>query len=195
MTVQLARDVDGPSDPWFRQRPVLVLLATALFGVVLVVRMTTGTVADAYSMLYALPVALLAIAFGRRAGLVAGVTAVGLIVVWTLTADVSLTATGWASRAVPLLLLGVLLGDASEREARAETERRRFEAAARLHRQAIEVNDSIIQGMAAAKWSFEAGSIDAGLTTLDDTLGRARELVSGLIRQAGMGDRTEQLPR
>jgi hypothetical protein len=47
----------------------------------------------------------------------------------------------------------------------------------------------------AAKWSLEAGSIDAGLTTLDDTLNRARELVSGLIRQAGMGDRSEELPR
>jgi hypothetical protein len=194
MTAQLG--VDRPPDPWFRKRPTLVvLLAMTLFGAVLVLRMTTGTVADAYSMLYALPVALLAVAFGMRAGLAAGVLAVGLIVLWATTEDVSLTVTGWASRAVPLLLLGVLLGDASGREARAEAERRRFEAAALLHRQAIEINDSLIQGMAAAKWSLEAGSIDAGIKTLDGTLAQAHDLVSGLIRQAGMGGRTEQLRR
>jgi hypothetical protein len=120
MTVQIGRGVARPRDPWFRQRPVLVvLLAAALFCTVLAVRMSTGTEADAYSMLYALPVALLAISFGRRAGLVAGVAAVGLIVLWTVTVDVSLTATGWASRAGRLLLLGVRVGDASERAVRA----------------------------------------------------------------------------
>jgi hypothetical protein len=196
MTAQLGTEASSPNDPWFRKRPTLVvLLAVAMFAAVLVVRMSTGTEADAYSMLYALPVALLAVTFGLRPGLLAGVVAVGLIAVWTLTEDVSLTMTGWTSRVVPLLLLGLLLGDASDRATRAESERRRLESAALLHKQAIEINDSLIQGMAAAKWSFEAGNVDAGLKTLDTTLGQAQELVSGLIRQAGMGDRTEHIQR
>lgn len=74
-----------------------------------------------------------------------------------------------------------------------EAERRELEAAALLHREAIEVNDSLVQGMAAAKWSLEAGSVDAGLRVLDDTIARGHDLVSGLIRRADMGGRTESL--
>lgn len=138
-------------------------------------------------MLFALPVALVAITFGMRAGLGGGLVAVALIVVWVVVDDVSLTLTGWGSRILPLLLLGVLLGDASDTLRRAEAERRRLEAAALLYREAIEINDSLVQGMAAARWALEAGRVDAGLRTLEQTIVQAEELVSGLIRQAGMG--------
>jgi hypothetical protein len=87
----------------------------------------------------------------------------------------------------------VLLGEATDRMRRTEEERRKLEAAALLHREAIEINDSLVQGMAAAKWALEAGSTEAGLKTLDDTIARAHDLVSGLIRRADMGGRTEQI--
>ncbi|MEV0283725.1 MULTISPECIES: hypothetical protein [unclassified Kribbella] len=159
---------------------------------VLVLRLLSGDPVDAYSMLYVFPVALVAITFGARAGVGAGLIAVALMVVWVVVRDVSLTATGWVSRVLPMLLLGLLLGDASDRLSRAETERRRLEAAALLHRDAIEINDSLVQGMAAARWSLQAGRIDAGMRTLDETIDEAQDLVSGLIRQAGMGGQTEQ---
>lgn len=182
----------APHDPWFRQRPALAVgVAVLLYAAVLTLRLTVGGAEGAYSMLYVLPVALLATAFGLRAGAVAGAVAVTLIAIWAVVDDVSLAPLAWTSRVVPLLLLGVLLGYASDRAQRAEMERRRVEAAAQLHRQAIEINDSLVQGMAAAKWSLEAGRVDAGVRTLDDTLTRAQDLVSGLIRQADMGKRTE----
>ena len=43
-------------------------VAGLLFAAVLSLRLSSGTPADAYSMLYALPVALVATAFGLRAG-------------------------------------------------------------------------------------------------------------------------------
>jgi len=122
---------------------------------VLSLRLFHGTPVDAYSMLYALPVVLVATTFGLRAGTLAGLLAVGLTVLWAIVQDVHLTPTGWASRVIPLLLLGVVLGHATQRGRAAESERRRLQAAALLHRQAIEINDSLIQGMAAAKWSLE----------------------------------------
>ena len=184
----------APRDPWFRRRPALALaVAVLLYAAVLVLRLGAGTPGDAYSMLYALPVALVAITFGLRPGLVAGVVAVGLIVLWAQVEDVSLTATGWTSRAVPLLLLGGLLGQAADQVRRAEAERRDFEAAALLHREAIEINDSLVQGMAAAKWSLESGQVEAGLRILEGTINQAQELVSRLITRAGMGGRTEPL--
>ena len=182
----------APSDPWFRQREGLALtLIAAMFVAVLALRLLTGTPVDAYSMLYVLPVALAASAFGRRGGVGSALLAVALIVVWALTRDVSLSPVAWASRAVPILLLGVLLGGASDRARRAEAERRQLELAALLHREAIEINDSLIQRMTAAKWSFEAGRTEAGLQALTATVHEAQDLVSELIRRADMGDRAE----
>jgi hypothetical protein len=171
-----------------------MVLAVVMFAGVLVLRLSAGSPEDAYSMLYALPIALVATALGRRAGAVAGIVAVGLTIVWSVAEDVALTPTGWASRVVPMLLLGVLLGNASDRIQRSEERRVQLEAAALLHRQAIEINDSIVQGIAAAKWSLEAGDTTAGSALLDQTLARAHALVSELIRQAGMGGRTESVP-
>ena len=165
-----------------------------LFAGIFVLRLYSGTVEDAYSMLYVFPVALVAFAFGLRPGAAAGILAVVLIVVWAVVRDVSLDPAGWASRILPILLLGILLGDASDRLRRNDAERRRLESAALLHRDAIEINDSLIQGMVAAKWSLEAADVETGLRTLNATITQAQELVSGLIRQAGMGGRAEQLP-
>jgi hypothetical protein len=181
-------------DPWFRRRPRTTLaVAAVMFAAVLVLRLFTGDAADAYSMLYVLPVALVATAFGRSAGAAAGLLAVALVAVWVLVDDVSLTPTGWLSRVVPILVLGLVVGDATDRLRRAEQQRQRFESAALLHREAIEINDSLVQGMAAAKWSLESGQADLAIRTLEDTLSRAQELVSGLIRRAAMGERTEDV--
>ena len=181
------------TEAWFRRRPPLTWGAAAsLFLGVFVLRLSGGTVEDAYSMLYVFPVALVAFAFGLRPGAAAGVLAVVLIIAWVVVRDVSLGPAGWASRILPILLLGILLGDASDRLRRNESERRRLETAALLHRDAIEINDSVIQGMAAAKWSLEAGDVETGLRTLNATISQAQELVSGLIRQAGMGGHTER---
>ncbi|HET6166917.1 MAG TPA: hypothetical protein VFE07_08825 [Marmoricola sp.] len=180
--------------PWFRAYPRLALLvATVLFLLVLVLRLRTGTANDASSMLYVLPVALVAMSRGARAGLVAGSVAVALIVIWTVARDVSLGPLAWTSRVVPLLLLGALVGDASDRLRRADAERHRLEAAARIHREAVEINDSIVQGMVTAKWALESGQLEPGLGTLSATITRAQELVSDLIRQAGTGSRSVAL--
>lgn len=181
-------------DPWFRRHPNLALtVAGLLYAAILSLRLLVGDPVDAYSMLYSLPVALVAMTSGLRAGTVAGLVAVGLTVVWAIVKDVSLTPTGWASRVLPLLLLGVLLGHATDRARRAELEHRRLEAAALLHRQAIEINDSLVQGMAAAMWLLDAGQVETGKKILEQTIAQAHDMVSGLIRRAGMGTRTEPL--
>ena len=182
------------TDPWFRRRPRLALtVAGALFAGVLSLRLFNGTPADAYSMLYALPVALVAMTSGLRTGAAAGLLGVALTVLWAVAQEVSLSPAGWVSRVMPLLLLGVLLGHATDRARRAEAERRRLQAAALLHREAIEINDSLVQGMVAAKWSLDGGQVDTGTEILEQTVERAHDLVSGLIRRADMGARTETL--
>ena len=164
-----------------------MLVASALFVAVFVLRLTVGDATDAISMLYVLPITLLAVARGLRTGLLAGCLGVLLTCAGVVLDGFDLSWLGWASRCIPLLLIGVLLGDASERLRRAERERRDLAVAAMRHRQAIEVNDRLVQGMAAAKWSLEAGKVTAGIDTLADTLGEGQQLVSAMLREADMG--------
>ena len=174
--------------PWFRSRPELtVVVIVALYVAVFVLRITTGTVMDATNMLYTLPIALAAVSFGRRAGLLAGLGAVALVVAWVLIDSIDLTAFGWFSRIVPMLMLGLLLGEASDRLRRANDRWRGLSAATQRHRDAVEINDTLVQRMVAARWSFEAGRPDAGLQTLDQTIELGQELVSKLMRESDMG--------
>lgn len=175
--------------PWFSRRPGLALTGVlAMFVAVTVLRLALGDDATvAITLLYVVPISLVALAWGRLPGAVASGVALALLTLWVLIAGVDLTPLGWAARAVPLLLVGLVLGDASDRLRRAE--QARVEQAERelLHRQAVEINDSLLQSMAAAKWALEAGRSDVGLERLSDAIASGQELVSQLIRDSRMG--------
>jgi hypothetical protein len=165
--------------PWFDRRPARALaVAGALFLGIFALRSSVGDADDAIAMLYVLPISLVAIGFGRRAGLVAGATAVALLGVWVLIADTSLSAFGWLSRVVPLLLIGVLIGGASDRMRAADLAERRAAAMALLPLDGAEINDSIVQSLAAAKGAIEGGDVDRGLAILDDAIVTGQQLVT-----------------
>ncbi len=181
--------------PWFVRRPGLaVTLSLALFVVIFTVRLTVGAAADDICLLYTLPIALLAITFGLRAGVLAGLAGGVLVVVWALIDQVHFAPVGWISRLAPMLLLGYLLGDAIDRLRRAEAGRRRLEAAARRQRDAIEINDSIVQGLSAAKWALESDDADGALAIVSETLEQGHRMVSELIRDADMSGRWSGAP-
>jgi hypothetical protein len=174
-------------EPWFVRRPkVTVGVAITMYVVIIATRITLGSPADDIYLLFTLPIALIAVAFGMRAGVFAGLAGVALIIPWVQISDIELSAIGWASRLSPMLLLGYLLGDAIDRLRRTENERRRLEASARRQRDAIEINDTIVQGLSASKWALESGDLDQGLTIVSDTLTLGHRLVSELIRDADM---------
>jgi glucose-6-phosphate-specific signal transduction histidine kinase len=164
-----------------------------MFVAVFALRMVARDPVEVYSMVYVLPVALAATAFGQRGGVTAATVAVALVAVWALVQGLSLSPVGWATRLVPIVLLGLLLGRATDRARRAEADRRRLERTALLHRQAIEINDTLVQRMVAAKWSLEAGQTETGLHALTIAVHEAQQLVSELIRRAEMGDHAERL--
>ena len=185
---------EPPRDPWFRRSPVVTLAVIGLLYVAVLLLRLVSDSSEHYSLFYVLPVALAATAFGLRGGVLASLLAVALVVAGVLDRDLELSPGGWATRVVPLLLLGVLLGRAVDRARAAEEQRRQLEVAALLHREAIEINDSLIQRMSAAKWSLEAGQIEAGLEALSAAVSEAQRLVSDLIRRAEMGERAEPVP-
>lgn len=176
------------ADPWFWRRPgAMIAVSATLFAGVFALRLSVGGPVDAVSMLFALPIALVAVAFGFRAGLLAGLAGIGLVALWVVVDDVSLSPVGWTSRVTPMLLLGGLLGRAVDQLRLAEDERRQLDLAARRQRDAIEINDTIVQGLSAAKWSLEAGNLPGALGIVEETLLQGHQLVSELLRDADMG--------
>ncbi|MEO7124705.1 MAG: hypothetical protein ABI382_06080 [Nakamurella sp.] len=171
--------------PWFYRWPALsVTVAAILYAGIFTLRITTGSPTEATLLFFVLPISLIAVTFGMAWGLCGGAIAIALMVVWAVTAHIELTPLGWATRALPMLLLGALVGRAADRLRASEAAQAELDAAAHWHRQAAEINDSIVQGLSAAKWSLEAGRSDRALETVTQTLDSAQTLVSQLLRDA-----------
>ncbi len=97
-------------------------------------------------------------------------------------------AVGWTTlrRSVPervrsaALLFAAEASVALDRAERASQDR---------ERQALEINDNIVQGLVVAKYSAQRGDSDEALRAIDETLGRARRLITDQL-QSVSGRRT-----
>jgi hypothetical protein len=168
--------------PWFRSHPRLaVAVAGALFAGVFALRVAARGTTDATTVLFVLPVSLIGIAFGLRAGAAAGALAVGLTVAWAAGAGVSFSTLGWAARVVPLLGLGPLIGAASDRLDEAHRHEEELAMMCEMQREAAELNDAVVQRLAVAKWMFESGQLEGGLRMLTETIVEAQALVAQLL--------------
>lgn len=182
----------GQFGPWFRTRPRLALTVACFLGV--------GAWSLGYALpgdraalavVFGLPIALVAVTFGCKGGVVAGVSAMALIVVWDVQAGTQRVGLSvWASAAA-MLMLGALLGAAvdglaaSERQARhIEDMRRHVEQAADRHREAAAINDALVQNAAVAKWALEAGNDRRALEVLEETIDAGQRLVTALLNDA-----------
>lgn len=188
-SVRMGRIVAG--GPWFRRHPQYAAMVTAaMFAAVTALRLTGSDETDATGLLYALPVALAAMAFGRVVGTTAAMSAAGLLVAWAAGhPEVSLSALGWAARVVPLVLLGVLVGAAADAVEEAAADRLALAVAAARRRDAAEVHDEILQRLTVAKWRLEAGSGDDAAALLDEAMSQAQHLVSSLLEDVDLDDR------
>jgi diguanylate cyclase len=93
------------------ERPrAAIAIAALLFAAIFALRVTVGTLADAISFLYVIPVVLVATSCGMRAGLLAGAAAFLLSTVGALIADAPTSVLGYVNRAVVYLFVGGLTG-------------------------------------------------------------------------------------
>ena len=176
-------------------------MAVALFVGVSVLQGFDDASGHAIAVLYVLPIALLAVTFGLRGGLLAATAGVSLFAVFEVihsTGDID--ADGWAVRAVAMFLLGALLGRAtdqmaaSERAALAEQRRRhRAEEVNHRYAEAIELSDSIVQQMVAAKWLMEQGRSEQAGDMLSATIETGELMVAGLLPRRITPPATTQL--
>lgn len=168
--------------PWFRRHPrSAAVLSAALFAAVMVLRVVAGDERDATGLLFVLPIALVAQAFGFRAGTFAASAGMGLLALWVVADGVELSVLGWAARMIPLLMLGMLIGHASDVQRHAEALATHLAVAEERQREAAEINDTIVQSLSVAKWKLEAGDVDAGIDVLDETIHAGQGLVASLL--------------
>lgn len=84
--------------------------------------------------------------------------------------------------------------------ARDVTAQRELDAmvAARSRKQALELNDEVVQGLATAKLALESGRHEHGLKAIENTLDRARAIVTALLAEGGRpiqpGDLLREVP-
>jgi PAS domain S-box-containing protein len=73
-----------------------------------------------------------------------------------------------------------IIRDVTERKEAEEVALRLRDAQAR-QQQALELNDTIVQGLAVAKMALEVGQADKGLEAVTESLKRVKKLVAGLL--------------
>jgi PAS domain S-box-containing protein len=102
--------------------------ATALLTGVFTLGFVEDDPSEAVTVLYTLPIALVAVEFGAIAGIATAAAAVGLFGAWVAADDIEVGVLGFATRGTGFFLLGGLLGHFSTRLRSAyETVRRREE--------------------------------------------------------------------
>lgn len=163
-------------DPWYLQHPLRAkVVMTASLLVVFGLHLALDN--PDLAILYVLPVGLAALAFGLRLGTVAGVLGVGLLAGGVAARHEHLDAASWAGHVVPLLLLGVLAGVATDRIKDARRAEHFFMEVALLQRDNAEVNDSIIQSLTAARWLIESGQTERAVEAIDE----AHQVAQGMV--------------
>jgi PAS domain S-box-containing protein len=106
----------------------LLAVAVVLFVVVLVLKLTIRAPGFGLPLLFDVPVALVALAYGARGGLIAAAVGMALYAVGDIPAEVHSNVAGYLSRALTFFLLGGLLGLYVDRLRQADRAARRLAA-------------------------------------------------------------------
>lgn len=151
-----------------------VVLAGSMVAVT-VLRWFFDGAGEVAALLYVVPIALGALRFGRRGGLVtAGFGVVGFVVMELVHARGDIDVTGWMGPLMAMVLMGGLVSHLSESVARHEAARalqaRRLEELLHARYAATEASDALVQSVAAACWMLEAGRTEEVLALLNVTV-------------------------
>ncbi|HET6966244.1 MAG TPA: hypothetical protein VFH58_15825 [Acidimicrobiales bacterium] len=182
----------GPDGPWFRVHPEVaaaVIAASSLAVVVL--QMVDTRASDAIALLYVLPISLAAVTYGQRGGLIAASAAYVAFGWFALFSGADHVAPeGWLTRAAAMFLLGGLLGRACDQTMQAtrvalahQRERLAVEEQNRRYAEAIELSDSILQHVAAAKWAIERDDRSQAADLLGRVLSSGQQMLGDLLPQ------------
>jgi signal transduction histidine kinase len=104
-----------PARSWFERRTVVLVTAACLTVVVFMVREVFGNRLEMFALFYVVPVALVGLELGLRAGVAAVFGTLLLVAVRPPSHDVGVDALGLMTRGVALLAVGAIAGRFSDR--------------------------------------------------------------------------------
>ncbi len=105
----------GPVRRWMERRPVVLTSAVALFVAIFLTRALMSGTGNGVSLLYVIPIALVALELGMLAGVVAALAGCAALWVWIATSDPDLGTVGVIARAAIFLAVGAIAGRFSDR--------------------------------------------------------------------------------
>ncbi len=105
------------------RRAAIVALAAVLFAIAFASRLAINDPNALLANFYIVPIAVLAIEFGTRAGLLASAVAFALVPAWSVINSVHVDALGYVSRGAAFFVTGVVVGGFSDRLRRDNAER------------------------------------------------------------------------
>jgi signal transduction histidine kinase len=160
----------------------IVGVSLALFIGAFVFRLVVDDPGTLIANIYTLPIAILAIAFGLRAGLAAAAFAFFLVWLWGQLNDQHLGVLAYSTRATVFVLVGALVGHYSERLRRDIGERRRAEAELAIRARDLEVSNAelsraVTQLEAFAEIARAVGGETELRTVLDRILAHGRAIL------------------
>jgi hypothetical protein len=147
-------------------RVVTLVVVAGLFIGVFVIRFLYGDAKDALTVLYVVPISLVAVRFGLLAGLAAAGVAMVLLAIWALAEDADISAVGLVSRAVGFIVAAGLVGFFEERM-----------RSAQARRHALAVHDDILQDLMVARYALDEGDHQAARAAIEGASNGARTLV------------------
>jgi diguanylate cyclase (GGDEF)-like protein/PAS domain S-box-containing protein len=104
-----------------------LLVVAIMFAATAAWRFADNDLLDAIGILYTVPIALLAVRFGTRAGVAGVVVAVGITLVWgAMHSPAHLEPTGYMTRLVALCVVAAIVGRQMQQRARVERQAERW---------------------------------------------------------------------
>lgn len=148
----------------------LLAAVVGSFLAVTVLRFVSDSEADAIAVLYVIPIGLTAIRYGMAAGFAAAGLAFALFGAWSAAEEPDIGVVGYLTRACAFAVAAGGLSWAAQRLWRAERRAR-----------GRELHDTIVQRLAVARYSAEAGQVDECVRAVDEALEGVQRMVSADI--------------
>lgn len=150
----------------------------SLFAAIFVARLLIEPASAGVMYLLVAPIGLLAIELGLWGGIAGAALSSLLCLVWVAVADPDLSPPALGSRLATFLIVGLATGHlAEQRQLQRDIDNRRRESR-RQHEQGLELHEDIVQGLVVVKMALELGQMDKANDALDDTLRKAKSIVS-----------------
>jgi signal transduction histidine kinase len=165
------------------RRVGVLLVALALFAIAFAARLVISDPNALLANFYVVPIALLAIEFGTRSGLLAAAGAFALVPIWSVIEAVHVTPLGYVSRGAVFVVTGAVVGRFSERLRQDIAERKRVQRdlsvyADELKRANQHLSRSVEQLEAFAEIARAVGGETDQMRVLSLILDHGREIVA-----------------